>query len=1025
LPRKVATRYLETLSPNSRGVKEKRMDQAGKWICIRGARTHNLHNIDLDLPRERLSVLTGPSGSGKSSLAFDTLFAEGQRRYLETLRGDTRALFHQLQKPDVDVVEGLPPTLCVSQRAGPARARSTLATLTEIHDHLRLLWARLGTVHCPTCGMAVTRHTVPEIVRETMRLEDGRKVYLLAPLVRNLPGEHKETFQYIRQNGFLRARVDEVLHEIRDIPEIAPKQKHTIDVVIDRLVIRPGLEERLAESLAIAGRHGQGRLIVTNIDDGDWHDRIYSTQLVCSQCDLHFAEVEPRRLHFNNPYGACPRCTGLGQVWDLDPAALVPDRTWSLARIMARLKEMLPEELLPPAPDRKTLTALNAAFARPESSKGTAQTPLDQWPDEAANALLNGSDMVDPPWPGLIPELKQRLTRASESEDEDVPEEALLGLFGYLPCPECQGTRLNLEARSVRFAGKGIHEVTALSVDDAVLFFASLEGKTPAKDEMRPLAGASGSEGSPVERIRAIILREILTRLRFLQEVGLGYLTLDRPALTLSGGEAQRARLATYLGGGLLGVCYILDEPTIGLHPRDTGRLLHALRHLQARGNTVIIVEHDEAVIRHADYLVDIGPGAGKNGGRLLAYGAVAEVLANPASVTAPYLRGARCVQRDACSAESEAHSAQSDTQKEAFPAAFPGAPRSALPAPRSPLNVLRIRGAREHNLKNIDVAIPLGKLVCITGVSGSGKSTLARDILCHAVRRHLGLLAPTPGAHAGIDGLEHIDKIIEVDQSPLGRSSRSSPATYTGIFDEVRKVFAATRTAKIRGYKANRFSFNVKGGRCDQCLGQGSLRVAMQFLPDLNVPCPACQGKRFNRATLEVLYKGKSIADVLALSVAEAVEFFANLPMLKGPLNALNDVGLGYMPIGQPSTTLSGGEAQRVKLAAELARTATGRTLFLLDEPTTGLHFADVARLLGVLQKLVEAGNTLVVIEHHLDLIAAADWVIDLGPEGGQAGGYLVVAGPPEAIAACPQSITGPFLVESLRRTPAPTSAS
>jgi len=851
-------------------------DEAG-WIRVRGARVHNLQNLDVDLPRDRLTVLTGPSGSGKSSLAFDTLYAEGQRRYLETLRVDTRALFTQLQRPDVDLVDGLPPTLCVSQQAARGRRRSTLATLTEIHDHLRLLWARLGTLYCYQCGRAIRRDTLSEIVRATVALEQGRKIYLLAPLVQESKGEHRDVFGQIRQAGFLRARVDGVLMEIRDNPELDPRRPHTIEVVVDRLVVKDGIRERLADSLETAVKHGEGTVIVTDIDDGDWHDHRYSTRYACAVCGIPFGDLEPRSFSFNNPYGACPTCNGLGYIEEPNAEAMEED----------------------------------GSFSREPSASAR-------------------------------------------------------------PCPDCEGARLNKTARSVRFAGKGIQEVTALTVWDAAKFFASLP---------------KGAEPDSDAKIRAPILREIQARLHFLDEVGLGYLTLDRPAYSLSGGEAQRARLATHLGGGLFGVCYILDEPTIGLHPRDTGRLLAALRELQGRGNTLIVVEHDESVIRPADYLVDMGPGAGANGGRILAQGTAAEVLANPLSVTAAYLRDETRLQ-ERCTHQASA------------------------------AEMITIHGARHHNLKNINVSIPLGRLVCISGVSGSGKSSLARDILAHALRKHLGLVSPTPGEHDSIEGLEKIDKIIEVDQSALGRSSRSSPATYTGIYDEIRKVFAGTRLAKVRGYKANRFSFNVKGGRCEECQGQGFLRVALQFLPDLTVSCPVCHGRRFNRTTLDITYKGKTIADMLDLPAAEARDFFANIPSLVRPLDALVDVGLGYLTLGQPSLALSGGEAQRVKLATELARTATGRTLFFLDEPTTGLHFADIANLLRVLNRLVDAGNTLVVIEHRLDVIAAADWVIDLGPEGGAAGGYLVCSGAPEMLAACPDSITGKFLADRYRGT-------
>jgi excinuclease ABC subunit A len=861
------------------------MIPSAECIRVRGAREHNLQNLNIDLPRDRFTVITGPSGSGKSSLVFDTLYAEGQRRFLETLRTDARAWIEKLQRPDVDVVEGLPPTLAVEQHAYGVRPRSTLATLTEIHDHLRLLWARLGIPYCHQCGAPIQKQTVPEIVRETLAREDGHKVYILAPVVRGRKGDHKEVFQQIRQAGFLRARVNGVLTEVRDNPPLNPRQSHTVEMVVDRLVVRPGIEPRLGESVEAAVKHGEGSVIVTQIDDGDWHDHPCQTRLTCPTCQISYGELEPRSFSFNSPYGACPRCDGLGVVGGVE-------RELETAKIDAE--------------------------------------------DEAS---LDGAEAA--------------------------------------PCPECHGDRLNREARSVRFESKTLPEITALTVDEAGGFFGWLSEHVVEE-------AAGEALDNPGRHIRKLIVTEILHRLRFLQEVGLGYLSLDRPATTLSGGEMQRARLATHLGAGLLGVCYILDEPTVGLHPRDTGRLLTALRGLQRRGNTVIVVEHDEEVIRQADNLLDIGPGPGRHGGRLVAQGTVAEVLRNPDSVTAPFLR-----------------------EKKETDTGLVSSPLRSL----SGKNNIVIHGARHHNLKGIDVTVPLGCLVCVTGVSGSGKTSLARDILAHAARRHVGLTAPRPGAHDRIEGLQQIDKVIDVDQSPLGRSSRSSAATYTGIFDEVRKIFASTRGAKARGYKASRFSFNVRGGRCEPCRGQGVQRVALHLLPDLTVPCPVCRGRRFNPATLEILYRGKSIADVLALPVEAALEFFASFPTLVRPLQALVEIGLGYLTLDQPSSHLSGGEAQRVKLAAELARTATGRTLFLLDEPTTGLHFADVDRLLGVLRRLAEPGNTLVVIEHNLDVITSADWVIDLGPEGGAAGGYLVAAGPPADIAGCLPSITGQYL--------------
>jgi excinuclease ABC subunit A len=852
------------------------------YIRVRGAREHNLQNIDLDLPRRQLTVLTGPSGSGKSSLAFDTLFAEGQRRYLETLRVDSRALFDQLQRPNVDLVDGLPPTLCVAQNLGAPQPRGTLATLTDIHDHLRLLWARLGTLHCYRCGTPILRQAIAEIVQETMRRPAGQKTMVLAPVSSEQKGDHKEILQELRQAGFLRARIDGALMEIAAAHRLNPRQRHSVELVIDRLIIKDGMEDRLSEALQTAVKRSGGPVIVTDIEDGDWHDWLFSTRYACPKCGIAYADLEPRLFSFNSPHGACPRCGGLGYLRGGDPPEFVQQGS-------------------PPHP-------------------GSAEDDDDA-----------GDSIGDP-----------------ESRGD------------CQICPECGGARLNCEARSVLFAGKGIHEVTAWSVESALALFADLP--PPARDE----------------KVQALIVQEIVSRLQFLQQVGLGYLTLDRPLPTLSGGETQRARLATHLGAGLLGVCYILDEPTVGLHARDTDRLIAALRGLQERGNTVIVVEHDAAVIRQADYLVDMGPGAGKNGGHVLAQGNVVAVQSNPRSATAPWLTRA-------------------------------GICRPAGQRPKA--GQIIIVGARHHNLKNITVEIPLGCLVCVSGVSGSGKSSLVHDVLGRAVRNRLGLLSAPPGSHDLISGLDQIDKIIEVDQSPLGRSARSSAATYTGMFDDIRRVFARTREARLRGYGASRFSFNLRSGRCEACQGRGVRRVALHFLPDLITPCPVCNGRQFNAATLAVRFKGKSIADVLDLSTAEALAVFEHVPALVRPLEALVDVGLGYLVLGQRSSTLSGGEAQRVKLATELARTSTGRTLFILDEPTTGLHFADVATLLGVLRKLVDKGNTMVVIEHNPDVIAATDWVIDLGPDGGEAGGYLLAAGTPAEICQNAASVTGKFL--------------
>lgn len=837
-------------------------------IRVRGARTHNLHNVSLDVPRGCLVVFTGPSGSGKSSLVFDTIFAEGQRRFLTTL--PHLPDHFTLRRRPVDSIEGLPPVLSVSQLAGAPRPRSTLATLTELHDHLRLLWARRGTPYCPDCGIPIVQQSLAEISRAVMALPVGRKIFLLAPLVFETPGRHVEVFQRIIQEGFLRARIDGVLFEIRGVPSLESGKPHTIDLVVDRLVVRDGMADRLIESLASCARQGDGRVIISDVEEtGDWNDVTFSTKLACPQCRRVLPDLEPRRFHFNTPHGACPRCTGMG--------------------------------------------------------------------------IIEGEP---------------------DTEDDDPPT---------ILCPECGGTRLNREARAVRYAGLATNtgglnlaEVTSLTVADALTAF-----RAANIDLQHPFA-----------KVETILVKEIVTRLHFLAEVGLGYLTLDRPASTLSGGELQRARLATRLGGGLRGVCFILDEPTLGLHPRDTRRLLDALRVLQQKGNSLLVVEHDESVMREADYLVDLGPGAGPNGGNILAAGTVAEVMASETSVTAPFLRG------DVPPVRSNPSAANLD-----------------------PAKTLTIHGARHHNLKNVVAEIPLGRLVAITGVSGSGKSSLVHDTLARAVRRHLKLKSDPPGDHDSITGLEQIDTLIEADQRPIGRSPRSSAATYTGLFDEIRKIFARTRTAKIRGYKANRFTFNARGGRCEECQGRGELSPAGSFLPEFTVPCPDCGGKRFNAGTLEVHFKGQSIADVLAMPVATARDFFQAVPSIARILAALDDVGLGYLPLGQPATQLSGGEAQRVKLATELARTATGRTLLILDEPTSGLHRLDIARLLTVLRRLSDAGNTVVVIEHHLDVIAAADWIIDLGPEAGSAGGNIVAVGPPSIVAQNPASITGRYL--------------
>ena len=837
-------------------------------IRLRGVRVHNLQNIDLDIPRDQLTVITGPSGSGKSSLAFDTLFAEGQRQYIETLSTYARQFLHQLERPDVDLIEGLQPTISIDQRAGSRNPRSTVATVIEIHDYLRLLMARVGEVFCHRCGAPIRQQTPEQIADELLALGESTKLILLAPMVRGRKGKHTETFEAIRKAGFVRTRVDGTVYDLDAVPELAPRRNHTIEAVVDRLIVRDNLRPRLMESLNLALRHGEGLVGAVYLPAGAaadqaWPENRYSTEYACPGCRLSYDEIEPRTFSFNSPYGACPTCDGLGVL-----------------------------------------------------------LPADADANDAA---------------------------------AEIAEEAI--------CPACDGARLRPEARSVRLAGKAIHEITALAVGEARRFFGELR-----------FNDAQALVATP-------IVREIASRLEFIHHVGLTYLTLDRPADTLSGGELQRIRLATGIGSGLVGVCYVLDEPSIGLHPRDNQRLIEALRRLQQQGNSVLVVEHDEAIMREADHLIDVGPGAGRHGGRIVAQGTPDEVCRRPESITGKYLSGELSI---------------------------------PLPGERRRIDLRRaivIEGATAHNLKNISATFPLSALVCVTGVSGSGKSSLVQETLARAVARRLGGGGPKPAPHTSLRGVSQIDKLVEIDQSPIGRTPRSNPATYTGVFDEVRRVFATTREARLRGYRSGRFSFNIKGGRCEACQGQGVQKIEMNFLPDLYVTCAECRGARFNRATLEVHYRGLSIADVLDLRVDEAIEFFESFPTIRRLLGSLQEVGLGYLTLGQSSTTLSGGEAQRIKLATELGRVDTGKTLYILDEPTTGLHFDDIRKLLGVLGRLVDLGNTVVVIEHHLDVIKSADWIIDLGPDGGQAGGYVVGTGTPEDIARLEGNATGRYL--------------
>ena len=924
---------------------------AGGTIRLRGVRVHNLRDLDVDLPRDALVVLTGVSGSGKSSLAFDTLHAEGRRRYIEGLSSYARQFLDQMERPDVDSIEGLPPTVAIDQKTGSANPRSTVATVTEAYDYLRLLYARAGTPHCPKCGQSICRQAPEQVVDQVLALGEGTKLLVLAPMVRARKGQHLDTFRAIREARLMRARVDGQVVEVdAEPPKLAKTKVHTIEAVVDRLVVREGIRPRIAESVDLALKLGEGTVVLSIQSGETWDDRISSIHYACTACGTSLGEVEPRTFSFNSPQGACPSCGGLGSFRRFDPDLCVPDRSKSLAS-----GAIAPWESLAASARRVALDdpALGSFLRR---HKLTKAMPLADWPAAALGSFFLGEVGVSI---GLLAELEQDIAAAKT----DGGRATLDAFRSEEPCPECQGARLRPEARAVTVGGKAIHELTALSVAAARSFLAALRFEPGLAKVGPPLVAEVGS------------------RLSFLGEVGLDYLTLDRGADTLSGGELQRVRLATQIGSGLVGVCYVLDEPTTGLHPRDTGRLLATLTRLRDRGNSVVVVEHDEATIRAADWLVDLGPGAGPDGGLVVAQGPPNALVASGDSATARHLKG-----------EVSAPVISSGRLE------------------RSP-GAIRIRGASEHNLKGIDATIPLGTLTCVTGVSGSGKSTLVHDILARAARRHLQQVGPRPGKHTGVDGLEAIDKLIAIDQSPIGRGPRSTPATATGVFDEIRKVFAKTREAKVRGYSAARFSYNVKGGRCETCLGQGVRKVEMNFLPDLYVRCETCEGLRYNPQTLECCFKGRTIGDVLQMRVDDARALFESIPKVARPLDALREAGLGYVALGQSSTTLSGGEAQRVKLASELGRVATGRTLYILDEPTTGLHFSDVAALLQVLHRLADLGNTLVVIEHNLDVIRTADWVVDLGPEGGDRGGELLAEGPPSAIAQDPRSETGRWL--------------
>ncbi len=966
-----------------------------EMIRIRGARVHNLKNVDVNLPRDQMVVITGPSGSGKSSLAYDTLFAEGQRQYIESLSVYARQFLHRLERPEVDWIDGLQPTISIDQRAGISNPRSTVATVTEIYDYLRLMMARLGQPVCYRCGEPIRQQSPSEILERLLRLPSGTRTMIMAPLTRGRKGQHREIFERIVKAGFVRARVDGQVVDAHNPPELEKNRPHNIEAIVDRIVIREGIEDRLAESIKLAIRHSDGLVLAVYeekldstkatakktksksvkkkktkktsdaTDDGPykkvpgvWHDLLFSTLYACPFCKISYEEIEPRTFSFNSPYGVCPTCEGMGAREEFDPDLILPD--WSLSMEKGAI---VPWKGASKAAEKKLREAVEP-FLNTIGLKWNQPLEKKLTPELRQTFLRGDSDHeLDDRFIGILNLLeKEYVTTTSEKN-----QKRLASFRGRVVCPDCDGSRLRPEARSVLVDGKAIHEITAMSVGKAREFFGQLEFH---EDDL-PIADP--------------ILSEIRALLAFLDQVGLDYLTLDRRADTLSGGELQRVRLATGIGSGLVGVCYILDEPSIGLHPRDNQQLIGAMRRLQERGNTVVVVEHDEAIMRQSDWLVDVGPAAGSAGGRIVAEGTPEQITAMENSPTGRYLGG-----------------------------------HESIPVPKKRRRVaksrsLTLQGASTNNLKDLTVRFPLGSFVCLTGVSGSGKSSLLDETLSRALSRRLGSVGPKPGPHTGLRGVSQIDKVIQIDQMPIGRSPRSNPATYTGAFDEIRKVFAGTRAAKERGYRVGRFSFNVKGGRCDECQGQGQIKIEMNFLPDLFVPCPVCDGKRFNRQTLEVLYRGQSIADVLEMRVDEAIDFFENFPTLVRLLGSLHEVGLGYLTLGQPSNTLSGGEAQRIKLATELSRQETGKTVYLLDEPTTGLHFDDVRKLLLVLNRLVDLGNTVMVIEHNLDVMKSADWIIDLGPEGGEAGGYLTATGTPEEIAQLEDNHTGKYLRQVL----------
>ena len=937
-----------------------------QFIKIRGANEHNLKNISVDIPRNELVVLTGLSGSGKSSLAFDTIYAEGQRRYMESLSSYARMFLGQMEKPNVESIEGLSPAVSIDQKSTNRNPRSTVGTVTEIYDYFRLLYARVGTPHCPKCGKEIMKQTVDQMVDVIMELPERTKIQLLAPVVRGRKGEHVKLLEQAKKGGYVRVMIDGNMYELTDEIKLDKNKKHNIEIVVDRLSIRDGIQKRLTDSIETTLKLAEGLMTVDVIGSEPMN---FSQSFSCPDCGISVDEIEPRSFSFNNPFGACPECFGLGYKMEFDAELMIPDESLSIdeGAIVAMGWQS--------AADEGSFTrAILKALAKEYDFR--LDTPFKDYPDEIKDIIINGTNghsvkvhykgqrgegVYDIAFEGLVRNVQKRYRETAS----DTMKQAYEEFMRITPCAACHGQRLKPSSLAVTVADKNIYEITNMSIGDLDEFLKDMK----LTDRQLKIGGQ--------------ILKEIRARIKFLMDVGLDYLSLSRATSTLSGGEAQRIRLATQIGSGLVGVAYILDEPSIGLHQRDNDKLLATLEHLRDLGNSVIVVEHDEDTMLAADYIVDIGPGAGKNGGEVVAVGTAKEIMACPESITGAYLSG-----------------------------------KIKIPVPatrRKPTGWLKVRGARENNLKNIDVDIPLGVVTCVTGVSGSGKSSLVNEILYKHLVRDLNRARCIPGKHDGIDGIEQLDKVINIDQSPIGRTPRSNPATYTGVFDMIRDLFASTSDAKERGYKKGRFSFNVKGGRCEACSGDGIIKIEMHFLPDVYVPCEVCEGKRYNRETLEVKYKGKSIYDVLDMTVEEAVDFFENVPSIRRKIETLNEVGLSYIKLGQPSTELSGGEAQRIKLATELSKRSTGKTIYILDEPTTGLHFADVHKLVEILHKLAEGGNSVVVIEHNLDVIKTADYIIDMGPEGGSRGGTVIAKGTPEEIAKNKKSYTGQYVKKYL----------